>query len=93
MKLGKSLTIRATIEGKSGVFNISDMSSFFLSERIETLMEYERSLRKMIDLKFKAYVHIIKATLADLPKSSRTRCSQHIMLLLESRVEADRLEP
>ncbi|HKH85220.1 MAG TPA: MEDS domain-containing protein, partial [Nitrososphaera sp.] len=54
MKLGKSLVLRAVKEGKSGVFNMSDMGSFFLSERIETLVEYERSLREKKDLKFKA---------------------------------------
>jgi hypothetical protein len=54
MKLGKSLMIRATREGKSGVFNMSDMGSFFLSERIETLLEYEQSLGIKIGLKFKA---------------------------------------
>ena len=54
MKLGKSLVLRAIKEGKSGVFNMSDMGSFFLSERIETLVEYERSLREKKDLKFKA---------------------------------------
>lgn len=54
MKLGKSLVLRATREGKSGVFNMSDMGSFFLSERIEILIEYERSLREKKGLNFKA---------------------------------------
>jgi hypothetical protein len=54
LKLGKSLAMRATREGKAGVFNISDMGSFFLSERIDKLVGYEQSLPKKMDFKFKA---------------------------------------
>jgi hypothetical protein len=54
MKLGKSLVMRAAREGKAGVFNLSDLGSFFLAEGINTLIEYERSLPKKIDLQLKA---------------------------------------
>jgi hypothetical protein len=33
---------------------MSDLGSFFLSESIDTLIEYEQSLPKKIDFKFKA---------------------------------------
>jgi hypothetical protein len=54
LKLGKSLASRATREGKAGVFNMSDLGSFFLSESIDTLIEYEQSISKKMDFKFKA---------------------------------------
>ncbi|MDQ3969001.1 MAG: MEDS domain-containing protein [Thermoproteota archaeon] len=53
LKLGKSLAMRATREGKAGVFNMSDLGSFFLSESIDTLIEYEQSISKKMDFKFK----------------------------------------
>jgi len=46
--------MRATREEKAGVFNMSDLGSFFLSESIDTLIEYEQSLPKKMDFKFKA---------------------------------------
>jgi MEDS: MEthanogen/methylotroph, DcmR Sensory domain len=54
MKVGKRLAMRAAEGGKPGVFNLSDLGSFFLSERIDTLIEYEQSLPKKMDFKFKA---------------------------------------
>jgi hypothetical protein len=54
MKLAKSLITRATRDGKEGVFNMSDMGSFFLAERKETIVDYERSLPKKMDFRFKA---------------------------------------
>jgi hypothetical protein len=50
----KSLLMRAAKDGKAGVFNISDMGSFFLADRIPTLVDYERSLRKKMDIELKA---------------------------------------
>lgn len=52
VKLGKSLVMRADRDGKTGVFAIPDMGSFFLSERIDTLLEYERSITIKMDFKF-----------------------------------------
>lgn len=54
MDFAKDLAMRAAREGKSGVFNLSEMGSFFLSERIDALMEYEQSVPKKMDFKFKA---------------------------------------
>src|SRR5918995_2691069 len=51
VKLGKSLVMRAARDGKTGVFAIPDMGSFFLSERIDTLLEYERSIPIKMDFK------------------------------------------
>jgi len=54
MNLAKSLIMRAASEKKAGVFNISDMGSFFLTERTEDLIQYEQSLPKKMDLKIVA---------------------------------------
>jgi hypothetical protein len=54
MNFAKDLIKRATQDGKEGVFNLSDMGSFFLSERIDRLIEYEQNVPKKIDFKFKA---------------------------------------
>lgn len=54
MNLAKSLIMRGASEKKTGVFNISDMGSFFLTERTEDLIQYEQSLPKKMDLEFVA---------------------------------------
>ena len=54
MNLAKSLIMRAASKKKTGVFNISDMGSFFLTERTEDLIQYEQSLPKKMDLEFVA---------------------------------------
>jgi hypothetical protein len=54
MNFAKDLVMHATRDGKEGVFNLSDMGSFFLSERTDRLIKYEQSLPKMMDFKFKA---------------------------------------
>ena len=54
MNFAKDLVLRAAKDGKPGVFNLSDMGSFFLSERIDALLNYEQSLPKKMDLRFKA---------------------------------------
>ena len=43
--------MRAARDGKTGVFAIPDMGSFLLSERIDTLLEYERSIPIKMDFK------------------------------------------
>jgi len=53
MNFAKDLVMRAAQDGKKGVFNLSDMGSFFLSERIDRLLEYEQNLPRKMDLKFK----------------------------------------
>src|SRR3712207_2146873 len=52
LNLAKSLIMRAASEKKTGGFNISDMGSFFLTERTEDLIRYEQSLPKKMDLEF-----------------------------------------
>jgi hypothetical protein len=54
MNFAKNLIKRATKDVKEGVFNLSDMGSFFLSERIDRLIEYEQNVPKKMDFKFKA---------------------------------------
>ncbi|MDQ3835861.1 MAG: MEDS domain-containing protein [Thermoproteota archaeon] len=54
-KFAQSLVMRAAEEGKAGVFNISDLGSFFLTGRITRLLPYEQGIpKKMMDLEFKA---------------------------------------
>lgn len=52
MNLVKDLITRVVSREKAGVFNISDMGSFFLTERTHDLIEYEKSIPKKMDLKF-----------------------------------------
>src|SRR5918996_5095112 len=54
MNFAKDLVMRAARDGKEGVFNLSDMGSFFLSERLGELIRYEQSMPKKMDLKLKA---------------------------------------
>jgi hypothetical protein len=88
MKLAKSLVLRAIKEGKSGVFNMSDMGSFFLSERIETLVEYERSLREKKDLKFKAICSYHKGNFGKLNDEQQNVLRSAHNALLESSMNA-----
>jgi hypothetical protein len=88
MKLGKSLVLRAIKEGKSGVFNMSDMGSFFLSERIETLVEYERSLREKKDLKFKAICSYHKGNFGKLNDEQQNVLRSAHNALFESSINA-----
>jgi MEDS: MEthanogen/methylotroph, DcmR Sensory domain len=88
MKFGKSLVLRAIKEGKSGVFNMSDMGSFFLSERIETLVEYERSLREKKDFKFKAICSYHKGNFGKLNDEQQNVLRSAHNALLESSINA-----
>ena len=54
MNFAKDLVMRAARDGKEGVFNLSDMGSFFLSESLGELIRYEQSMPKKMDLKLKA---------------------------------------
>ena len=88
MKLGKRLVLRAVKEGKSGVFNMSDMGSFFLSERIETLVEYERSLREKKALKFKAICSYHKGNFGKLNDEQQNVLRSAHNALFESSINA-----
>lgn len=66
INFAKTLIMRAAIEKKNGVFNISDMGSFFLTERTGELMQYEESVPKKMDLNFKAICAYHKGNFAML---------------------------
>lgn len=71
VNFAKSLLMRAAKEGKAGVFNISDMGSFFLADRIPILVEYERSLRKKMDIELKAVCSYHKGDFENLSKEQQ----------------------
>jgi hypothetical protein len=45
---------RAEREGKSGVFALTEMGSFFVADRIASLLDYEVSLQKKLGIRLKA---------------------------------------
>lgn len=55
IKLVKSLQQRAEKEGKNGITDFADTGSFFMLDRIKQLMDYELSVPKKMDLKFRAF--------------------------------------
>jgi hypothetical protein len=55
IKYVKTLDERLSRERKAGIFNISDIGSFFVAERIPTLVEYEQNLTKKFDIPLKAF--------------------------------------
>ena len=67
---------------------MSDMGSFFLSERIETLVEYERSLRGKKDLKFKAICSYHKGNFGKLNDERQNVLRSAHDALLESSINA-----
>lgn len=71
LNFAKSLLMRAAKDGKAGVFNMSDMGSFFLADRIPTLIEYERSLRKKMDIELKAVCSYHKGDFENLSKEQQ----------------------
>lgn len=71
LNFAKSLLMRAAKDGKAGVFNISDMGSFFLADRIPILVEYERSLRKKMDIELKAVCSYHKGDFGNLSKEQQ----------------------
>ena len=52
--LATTVAKRAEIDGKAGVFGLTEMGSFFIAERTASLLEYEQSLPKKWDLNFKS---------------------------------------
>ena len=65
-EFAKSLVMRAAKDGKTGVFNISDMGSFFLANRIPALVDYERSLKKKMEIELKAVCSYHKSDFENL---------------------------
>jgi hypothetical protein len=79
----QSLVMRAAKDGKAGVFNISDLGSFFVADRIPTLLGYERSIPKEMDLEFKGICAYHEGDFANLSKEQ-----QEIILSAHNRIMA-----
>jgi hypothetical protein len=82
-RFAQSLGMRATKDGKAGVFNISDLGSFFVADRIPTLLGYERSIPKRMDLEFKGICAYHEGDFANLSKEQ-----QEIILSAHNRIMA-----
>ena len=82
-KFAQSLVMRAAKDGKAGVFNISDLGSFFVADRIPTLLGYERSIPKRMDFEFKAICAYHEGDFANLSKEQ-----QEIILSAHNRIMA-----
>jgi hypothetical protein len=84
LKFVTTLAKRAERDGKAGVFALTEMGSFFIAERIATLLEYEASLPKKWELNnFKSACTYHKADFATLPKEQQeTILSAHNRVLL-----------
>jgi hypothetical protein len=80
-KFAQSLVMRAAKDGKAGVFNISDLGSFFVADRIPTLLGYERSIPKKMDLEFKGICAYHEGDFANLSKEQ-----QEIILSAHNRI-------
>jgi hypothetical protein len=84
LKFATTLAKRAESDGKSGVFGLTEMGSFFIAERIASLLEYERSLPKKWELNnFKSTCTYHKDDFATLSKQQ-----QEIILSAHNRVLA-----
>ena len=70
-KFAQSLVMRAAKDGKARVFNISDLGSFFVADRIPTLLGYERSIPKRMDFEFKAICAYHEGDFANLSKEQQ----------------------
>jgi MEDS: MEthanogen/methylotroph, DcmR Sensory domain len=68
----ETLVMRAAKDCKAGVFNISDMGSFFLTERTPRLLQYEEGIpKKMMDLEFKGICAYHKEDFESLSKEQQ----------------------
>jgi hypothetical protein len=81
VKFVTTLVKQAERDGKAGVFALTEMGSFFIAERIASLLEYERRLPKKWDLYFKSACTYHKDDLASL-----SREQQEIILSAHNRV-------
>jgi MEDS: MEthanogen/methylotroph, DcmR Sensory domain len=70
-KFAQSLVMRAAKDGKAGVFNISDLGSFFVADRIPTLLGYEQSIPKKMGLEFKGICAYHEGDFANLSKEQQ----------------------
>ncbi len=81
VKFVTTLVKQAERDGKAGVFALTEMGSFFIAERIATLLEYEARLQKKLDIRLKATCTYHKGDFATLPKEK-----QEIILSAHNRV-------
>jgi hypothetical protein len=83
LKFATTLAKRAESDGKSGVFALTEMGSFFITERIASLLEYEASLQKKWELNnFKSVCTYHNGDFATLPKQQQeTIISAHNCVL------------
>jgi hypothetical protein len=83
LKFATTLDKRAECDRKSGVFGLTEMGSFFIAERIASLLEYERSLPKKWELNnFKSACTYHKDDIATLSKQQQeTILSAHNRVL------------
>ncbi|HEU0144169.1 MAG TPA: MEDS domain-containing protein [Nitrososphaera sp.] len=81
VKFVTTLVKQAERDGKAGVFALTEMGSFFIAGRIASLLEYEASLQKKLDIKLKATCTYHKGDFATLPKEQ-----QEIILSAHNRV-------
>ncbi|MFL6487051.1 MAG: MEDS domain-containing protein [Nitrososphaera sp.] len=71
-KFTQSLVARAAKDCKAGVFNISNMGSFFLTEHTAKLLPYEQGIpKKIMDLEFKAICAYHNDDFASLSKEQQ----------------------
>jgi hypothetical protein len=54
VKFVTTLVKQAERDGKAGVYALTEMGSFFIAERIATLLDYEISLQQKLDIRLKA---------------------------------------
>ena len=83
VKFVTTLIKQAERDGKAGVFALTEMGSFFVAERIASLLEYETSLQKKLDIRLKATCTYHKDDFSALPKDQ-----QEIILSAHNRVLA-----
>ena len=83
LKFATTLAKRAESDGKSGVFALTEMGSFFIAERIASLLEYEASLQKKWELNnFKSVCTYHNGDFATLSKQQQeTIISAHNRVL------------
>jgi short-subunit dehydrogenase len=67
----KSLVTRAARDGKAGIINLADLGSFFLSERVPLLVEYEQSLQRKMAVPAKGICAYHKDDFASLSKEQQ----------------------
>ena len=83
VKFVTTLVKQAERDGKAGVFALTEMGSFFIGERIATLLDYERSLQKRFDIKIRATCTYHKDDFATLSKEQQeTIISAHSRVLV-----------